>query len=216
VLKLPRLRRASQPAPDHKLVRTGPIPNVVVYVVLMALAAVFAIAAVARADDDGSAVRPSRVFAIGDCVMLGASPALQRTVNGIEIDAAVSRQTSTGIDILRARAAAGVTEDVVIFGLGNNGPMTAGQIDDVMSALPGVPRVVFVTLTVPRPWEGPNNELLAEGVQRYPNAALANWHALSSGRFDLLWDDGIHLRPEGADAYAALVAPLALAPLPAA
>jgi hypothetical protein len=167
----------------------------------------------ARADE---APRPLRVYAVGDCVMLGGSQALERAIDGIEIDAAVSRQASTGIDILRARAAAGVTEDVVIFDLDNNGLLSPTQIDDVMAATPGVSRVIFVTLTVPRPWEAPNNAILADATLRYPNAVLADWHTLSSGRFDLLWDDGIHLRPEGADAYAALLAPLAAAPLQAA
>jgi lysophospholipase L1-like esterase len=182
---------------------------------LLVLLGMLAITPLALADDSPAPVA-LRVFGIGDCVMLGGSQALSQAIDGIQIDAAVSRQTSTGIQILRARADAGVTEDVVIFHLGNNGPMTSAQIDDVMAALPGVPRVIFVTLTVPRSWEQPNNAIIADAVQRYPNAELADWHAASAGRFDLLWDDGIHLRPDGADAYAALLAPLALAPLPAA
>jgi lysophospholipase L1-like esterase len=160
----------------------------------------------------GSTEQPSaRVFGIGDSIMLGAASSLERAINGIEIDAVVGRQASTGIDILRARETAGQPDDVVIFDLGTNGAMTRAQFDDVMHVAEGVQRVVFVNLTVPRAWEGPNNVILADGVLRYPNAVLVDWHALSSARPDFLWDDGIHLRPAGAEAYAALIAPYASA-----
>lgn len=158
---------------------------------------------------------PLSVLGVGDCIMLGATTALEAAIPGIEVDAAVSRQASTGIGILRARAAAGQLPEEVIFHLGTNGLLTPGQFDEVMDALAGVRRVIFVNLTVPRSWEEPNNTILADGVRRYPNAVLVDWHAASAGRFDLLWDDGIHLRPAGADAYAALIAQSATAPLTA-
>ena len=157
---------------------------------------------------------PTRIFGVGDSVMLGASSSLQQAIPGIEIDAAVGRQASTGIDILRARAAAGQIPDVVIFGLGTNGPLTSGQIDDAMDALAGVRRVVYVNNTMPRSWEAPNNALLAAAVQRYPNAVLADWHAVTTARPGLLAADGIHLLARGTEAYAALVAAYATAPLP--
>lgn len=188
--------------------RTGRILNALAFLLASAVTAVPTV----LADGEPPASEPPRVFGIGDSVMLGGSGALEQSIDGVEIDAAVSRQAATGINILRARAAAGVTEDVLIFHLGNNGPLTRGQIDDVMAAAPGVAHVIFVTLAVPRAWETSNNAILADGVARYSNAQLADWHAIGAGRLDLLWSDGVHLRPQGAYAYAALLAPLALAP----
>lgn len=156
---------------------------------------------------------PTRIFGVGDSVMVGASGELRREIPGIEIDAVVGRQASTGIDILRARAAQGDIPQVVIFGLGTNGPVTSRQIDEAMDALDGVQRVVFVNNSMPRSWEKPNNALLADAVQRYPNAVLADWNALTTSVPGLLTDDDIHLLPSGARAYAALVAPIALAQL---
>jgi hypothetical protein len=147
--------------------------------------------------------------------MLGASGELTQAIPGIEIDAVVGRQASTGIDILRARAAQGDIPDVVIFGLGTNGPLTRGKLDEAMDALAGVRRVVFVNNSMPRSWELPNNALLADAVKRYPNAVLADWYALTTAVPGLLTDDDIHLRASSARAYAALVAPIALAPIPA-
>jgi len=158
--------------------------------------------------------KPTQIFGVGDSVMLGASGDLERAIPGVEIDAVVGRQASTGIDILRARAAAGLIPDVVIFGLGTNGPLTTRQLDEAMEALTGVQRVVIVNNSMPRAWEGPNNALLADTVQRYPNTVLADWHAVTSARPDLLVADAIHLQASGAHAYAALVAPYATAPLP--
>jgi hypothetical protein len=159
--------------------------------------------------------RPTRVFGVGDSVMLGASGELEKVIPSIEIDAIVGRQASSGIDILRARAAEGDIPDVVIFGLGTNGPLTGAQMAEAMDAMVGVQRVVFVNNSMPRSWQAPNNALLAEAVQRYPNAVLADWHAVTTSVPGLLADDDIHLLPSGARAYAELVSAIALAPLPA-
>ncbi len=75
-----------------------------------------------------------------------------------------------------------------------------------MQVLADVDRVVFVNIKLPRRWEGPNNATLAEKVQQYPNAVLVDWYAASVDRPELFWNDGIHLRPVGAQVYAALIA----------
>jgi hypothetical protein len=48
--------------------------------------------------------------------------------------------------------------------------------------------------------------VLADGVTRYPNTVLVDWNAASAGHPEFFWDDGIHLRPAGAQAYAHLIA----------
>jgi lysophospholipase L1-like esterase len=74
-----------------------------------------------------------------------------------------------------------------------------------MRSLSGVERVLFVNVTVPRPWEGPNNEVIAEGVNRHPKAMLVDWHSASADRPELFYSDGYHLRPKGQKFYADLV-----------
>ena len=146
------------------------------------------------------------VFAIGDSVMVGAAPALQETFADIEIDAAVSRQAATAIDILRTRRDAGQLGDVVIVHMGTNGTFTTPEFDEMMQTLAGVSRVVFVNLKVPRPWEAADNAVIAAGVPRYPNATLVDWHTAGTNHPEYFWDDGIHLRPDGAQAYANMIA----------
>jgi hypothetical protein len=48
--------------------------------------------------------------------------------------------------------------------------------------------------------------MLADGVRRYPNTVLVDWHAASAGRPDLFVGDGIHLQPEGQRIYVDLIA----------
>jgi hypothetical protein len=123
----------------------------------------------------------------------------------MQVDATVSRQLSQGVAVAQAKRDAGALGPLVVLHLGNNGPVTAGQFDQLLGTLAGARRVVVLTLKVPRAWEAGNNAIIRAGVGRYPNAVLADWQAASAGRPDYFWTDGIHLRPEGARAYAALV-----------
>jgi hypothetical protein len=146
------------------------------------------------------------VSAIGDSVMLGAIGGLQKGIRGLTVvDAEVGLQVYAAIDTLRYRRATGQLGEVVVVHLGNNGTFTREQFDEIMHTLSGVDRVVFVNVKVPRAWEEPNNEVIAAGVQRYPNAVLANWHSASADRPDLFYSDGYHLRPTGQRIYADLV-----------
>jgi peptidoglycan/LPS O-acetylase OafA/YrhL len=159
-----------------------------------------------------TAETPLQVMAIGDSVMIGAVKELEQAISNVEVDARIGRQVSTLIQILKNRRAAGQLGDVVIIHVGNNGTFSARQFDEIMKVLADVHRVVFVNVRVTHRWEEPNNTVLAEGVKRYPNAVLVDWHAASAARPELFWSDGIHLRPEGARFYADLIAAAARAP----
>ena len=150
-------------------------------------------------------VPPRHVLAIGDSVMLGAAAAMSNGYDTIEVDAAVSRQAQTGSEILAARRDAGTLGDVVVVQLGNNGPLDRQQFDEMLTTLQAVPRVLVLTVRVPRPWESPNNEIIRASVVQHPNAVVLDWYAASAENYGYFWDDGLHLRPEGAAAYASLI-----------
>lgn len=148
-----------------------------------------------------------RVTAIGDSVMLGAKAALEQRFGGdIHVDAAVSRQFGTAIDILRAMRDQGRLSPTVVVHMGTNGVITHEQFDALMAVLADRPRVVIVNLKVPRRWEAPDNAVLADGARRHRNTVLLDWHAVGSSRPDIFWTDGYHLRPHGAQLYAELIA----------
>jgi peptidoglycan/LPS O-acetylase OafA/YrhL len=146
------------------------------------------------------------VTAIGDSVMLGASDELVAAIPNLDLDAKVGLQVSEAIQILQARLYAGRLHDVIVLDIGNNGPMSSEEFDQIMQVLGSERRVIFLNLRVPRSWEGPNNAVLESGVSRYPNAQLLDWHGATANHPELFWDDGLHLRPVGANYYSMLVA----------
>jgi peptidoglycan/LPS O-acetylase OafA/YrhL len=144
------------------------------------------------------------VVFLGDSVMLGAAPQLKGAFGeNVLIDATVSRFMRAAPGILQPLRDGGKIGSRVVVHLGNNGGLSADQIADVMGVLAGVERVVFVNLKLPRDYEGPTNRTLAAEVPKYPNARLVDWYAASNGQPGLFYKDGMHLRPEGAEVYAA-------------
>ncbi len=137
--------------------------------------------------------------------MLGAAYQLGATLGAVEIDAAVGRQSANAINVLNAYRSNGGLPAIVIIDIGNNGTLTPHQIDTVMDALEGVTKVIFVTVRVDRPWVGANNANIWDARGRHPNIYIADWHATSIGHPEYFQGDGIHLRPEGAQAFAELL-----------
>jgi peptidoglycan/LPS O-acetylase OafA/YrhL len=149
---------------------------------------------------------PPHVTAVGDSVMLGAASALAADVPNLNLDARVGRQMSEAIDILRADRDAGHLGNVVVVHMGTNGFLTREQFDQMMQVLSGVQRVVVINDKVPRPWQDPNDTLLAQAAAAYPSVVLIDWRDISAAHPDIFWDDATHLRPDGAKFYAQLIA----------
>ena len=152
--------------------------------------------------------RKGTVTAVGDSAMLGAVDVLQQEIPNLTIvDARGSRQAPEAIGVLRQLRVSGELGDVVIVHIGNNGFFAAEQFDEMMRSLEGTRKVLVVNVTVPdgKSWV-PNNEVLADGVRRYPDrAVLVDWYTASAGHPEYFWD-GIHLTPRGARAYADTIA----------
>jgi hypothetical protein len=150
------------------------------------------------------------VDAVGDSVMLGAVDALHQEIpNLVLLNAQGSRQPPAAVGVLQQLHAAGHLGESVVVHVGNNGPFTNEQFDEMMQELADVRKVLIVNLTVPPEVEDPialpNNAVLAEGVQRYPNTVLVDWHSASIDHPEFLGEDGTHLTLEGAQAYAGLI-----------
>jgi len=147
-----------------------------------------------------------RATAVGDSVMLGAAYEMASILGSVDVDAEVGRQMNVLLQILQYRKDQGLLADIVIVQVGNNGPISEGQFDEMMQLLSDVKQVIVLNVHVPLPWEGTNNSIIAAGVPRYANATLVDWHAASADRPELFWSDNVHLRPEGASVYVGLIA----------
>ncbi len=121
------------------------------------------------------------VTAVGDSIMIDIQPYLQTDIPGVDRRRRGQPAVRDGIGVVQADRAAGTLGSVLVVELGTNGSVTSSDFDAMMQAAAGVKRVVFVNINVPRPWEAPDNAVLAAGVARYPGVAvLADWNTVST------------------------------------
>jgi peptidoglycan/LPS O-acetylase OafA/YrhL len=154
--------------------------------------------------------RAGKVLAVGDSVMLGASPALQRALGSrAVIDAAVSRQFAVGAGIID-QGLVRLKPDTVVVHLGNNGYVPFDELEALMKRLRGTQRVVLVNVRVPLQWQDSVNDALDYAASRYDNTVLVDWNEVSD-RPGLL-ADGAHMTTEGARLYARAIARAVRAP----
>lgn len=146
------------------------------------------------------------VSAIGDSVMLGVAPYLEKSIPGIYMDAEIGRQLRQTEKLLPQLQEWGrIDGGIVVIGLGTNGSFTPKELDSLLSSLAAAKQVVLVNTHVPRDWEQQVNRLLAQAAADYPNVTLADWFSASKGHPEYFYEDGVHLRPEGAAAYTSLL-----------
>ena len=160
---------------------------------------------------------PDAVTAVGDSVLLGARDQLMQALGtNLVVDAELGRQAWHVPATLQRLREAGALHPTVILHIGDNGTISEATLDRIMEALSGAHRVAIVTVRTPRPWEAPNNARLAAAARSHTNAVLVDWNGASAGRPEWFWKDRLHLRPDGAAAYAGLIAAALRGPAPAA
>jgi hypothetical protein len=142
------------------------------------------------------------VTAVGDSVMLDYQQPLETDVPGIDVEASVSRQWGAGEELLQELKSEGRLGGEVIVALSTNGPISSTDFDDMMTILQGASRIVFVNVHVDRPWQDPNNAVLAQGAARYPRVVIADWATLAAANPQWFGEDGTHLAINGTGAAA--------------
>ncbi len=143
----------------------------------------------------------AQVLLVGDSVSLGAEAEFQRVFPNGWMNSEVGRQLGTGLDVYNQCVADGHGAGVVVFALGNNGVAREDQVRALIDAAGADKKVYLVTTRVPLPLQDVNNELFWNVASQYDNVQVIDWYAESAGHDEYFWDDGTHLRPEGAEAY---------------
>jgi lysophospholipase L1-like esterase len=159
-----------------------------------------------NADDTGgtSGRGDVTIWAVGDSLMVAATDTLEVVSPGIIIDAEVGRRMDQGIEVLTAMLETG-SPDVLIIALGTNNGVGSEQIDAVMDLAADVDKVVFVNVSVPRPWENDTNAAIGSTPGDYPSATLVDWRSASSEDGSLFRSDGFHLTQKGTELWVALI-----------
>jgi lysophospholipase L1-like esterase len=146
------------------------------------------------------------VTAIGDSVLVDATPDLSRLLPGIVIDAATGRQLIDTQPVVEQLRTQGKLGNRVIIELGTNGPFTGEQLTSLLDSLGSVQQIILVNARVPRPWESTVNATLAQVAATRPDTTLVDWYAASAGHNSFFYPDGVHLDPGGSQVYATIVA----------
>jgi len=142
-------------------------------------------------------------------VLLGARRSFDETFPaGGMMDAVEGRQADPILQDIDADAAHDRLNMLVIIDVGDNGLIDAGTLRRTLGRLHGK-RVIVVNNRVDRPWQDPNNHTITSIVGQFGNVRLLDWHRASATHPDWFYDDGIHLTPPGATAYARLISTLA-------
>ena len=158
--------------------------------------------------------------AVGDSVMLGATPELKRAFPGAVVDAVEGRQATDAFATIEKLLGSGHLGKNVILQTGTNGTIDPAVLRSILAKLAGR-RVIILNVHVPRPWQNSDNATLeaavrangVNGVNGVNGANGANgkvylldWNAAASAHPQWFWNDGVHLRGTGAQQYADLIA----------
>ncbi len=146
-----------------------------------------------------------RLTVIGDSVLQSAVTFKfwQAWGNQVVVDAKPGRKMSDLATLIPQLAAQGKLAPVVVIHLGTNYPFAPETLDDAMKTLlaHGVKTVFFVNIRRPVRWEDFVNTRIEEGVARWPQAHLIDWHSLALQHPEWFVEDHIHLRYYGTQAY---------------
>ncbi len=145
------------------------------------------------------------ITVIGDSVILGAAPLLEKQLPGIVIDCKIGRQMSQASEIVNQLRVDSKLGHKLIIQLGTNGAFPANKLDALLRSLEDLEHILLINTRVPRPWEDEVNTTLSEVGAKYKNVTLIDWHTASRNKDSYFYEDGVHLTSEGAEQYASLL-----------
>jgi lysophospholipase L1-like esterase len=144
------------------------------------------------------------VLVIGDSLQVGTGPYLERELGAMPVEADVreSRGSAEGLEALRARLRPEHT--VVVFDKGTNddpsNPDAFYATLQAARAAAGDRCLVVATLLRP-PYNGITYDGLNAALERFasdtPQVELVDWRGVATSTPGILYDDGVHARPEG-------------------
>lgn len=153
-------------------------------------------------EEKAAAVQGKDITAVGDSVMLAASEALNTNFPGIYIDADVSRHYTAGMDVLRQLNDSGKLRKNVFLSFGTNGPAFPGQLEEMINLI-GPDRQIFMAMPYgDREWMAQSRQDVLDAAKAHDNVYIADWCGHAQSHQDLLFEDGVHPMPEGAQEYA--------------
>lgn len=137
---------------------------------------------------------------MGDSACIEAADALAKAYPRGIVDIADGRRPAEVAEALKGYADEGNMGDTVVIAIGNEEPVSQGDLDAILSAA-GDRQVWLVNTRSPNTWCETNNELFAQVEQAHDNVHVVDWHAATASQDSWLAEDGMHLTDEGVQAY---------------
>jgi len=148
---------------------------------------------------------PADITFVGDSVILGAKPSLEKLLPGVVVDGKINRQMSAAEEVMNTLTADNKLGRIVFIALGTNGTFSTKTFNRLLDSLGEDRQIVLVNTRMPDKWLKAVNKMLSQASENRPNVTLMDWHTYSGGHADWFEKDGVHLKPKGAKAYTALV-----------
>ena len=141
--------------------------------------------------------------AIGDSVMLGASPEILKLYPDSVVDAKESRQVRQAPDIIKGLKKKGQLKETVIIALGLNGPFSTDVGQSVLDAV-GSDHQIYWVLPYGNSVTYVNDvtDTIKSLAQSNTNLKILDWPAAAKDHPEWFYHDGIHLKPSGQKGYA--------------
>ncbi|WP_342774688.1 acyltransferase family protein [Paenibacillus dokdonensis] len=146
------------------------------------------------------------ITAIGDSVILDAAPFLEKMLPGIVVDGKVGRQMLQAQEVIDRLKAQGRLGDRIMIELGTNGAFNTKQLRNLLQSLHDVNQIILVNTRVPRKWQDTVNKDITEVSNDFGNTTVVDWYSASEGKDGYFYRDGVHLKREGAEYYASILA----------
>jgi hypothetical protein len=150
--------------------------------------------------------RDGWVAFVGDSIMRGATPEIEERFGEDTVHALSGRRFDEGTAVVEEIVETDHALELLIIGLGSNGPVQPDDLDEIMRLAAEVPRVAFVNVRVDRRWEDDSNRELDAGVERHASTMLIDWYTASEDVERLLRSDRVHPTSEGFTVLAELIA----------
>ncbi len=154
--------------------------------------------------EDGEAkiadiVKNLSIVCIGDSVMLGAVPNLNKQFPNGYFDAKISRTDYVVNDILVDLKNKKMLGNPIILNFGANGDCRNNKCKEQLMKTAGDRDVFWLTVTNDK--DVHFNGRIREFAKNYPNLHIIDWESISKGHTEYFYKDGIHLTEPGRKAY---------------
>ena len=154
--------------------------------------------------EDGEAkiadiVKNLSVIGIGDSVMLGAVPNLNKQFPNGYFDAKISRTDYVVNDILVDLKNKKMLGNPIVLNFGANGDCRNNKCKEQLMKTAGDRDVFWLTVTNDK--DVHFNNRIKEFAKNYPNLHIVDWESISKGHGEYFYKDGIHLTEPGRKAY---------------